>query len=115
MSKLQMTVVLGAILLVAGGCAREVPDAPAPPGKVAKKEKHKHVHGEWWCDEHGVPEEICARCQPQLVAQFKAKGDWCEKHDRPRSQCFICEPKLFDQFAAQYEAKMGKKPPRPVE
>ena len=72
-----------------------------------------HSEDGWWCDEHGVPEGICALCDTRLVASFKAKGDWCEKHDRPDSQCFICHPEKEAEFAAQYEAKYGKKPPKP--
>lgn len=101
------------------GCTKYAPGDAEKTKETAKlkktETKHQHVHGEWWCDEHGVPEEICARCKPELVAQFKSKSDWCDKHDRPRSQCFICEPKLFEKYAAQYEAKYGKKPSRPTE
>src|SRR3954451_12488677 len=70
-------------------------------------------HDGWWCDEHGVPEEVCARCNTKLVADFKAKGDWCKEHERPDSQCFICHPERQAEFAAQYEAKYGKQPPKP--
>ena len=72
-----------------------------------------HKHEGWWCDEHGVPEEVCARCNTKLVADFKAKGDWCKEHDRPDSQCFLCHPEYEAAFAAKYEAKFGKKPPKP--
>ena len=44
---------------------------------------------------------------------FKQKGDWCKEHNRPESQCFLCNPKLEAKFAAEYEAKYGKKPPKP--
>ena len=44
---------------------------------------------------------------------FKDKGDWCKEHERPESQCFACNPKLADKFAAEYEAKYGKRPPKP--
>jgi cobalt-zinc-cadmium efflux system membrane fusion protein len=80
---------------------------------VAKASGDEHVHGEWWCDEHGVPEEICVQCDESLAADFKAKGDWCKEHDRPDSQCFICHPEKEAEFAALYEAKYGKKPPKP--
>ncbi len=73
-----------------------------------------HSHEGWWCNEHGVPEEVCAQCDAKLVADFKAKGDWCEKHNRPDSQCFICHPEKEAEFAAQYEAKYGKQPPKPT-
>jgi len=71
--------------------------------------------GGWWCAEHGVPEEECARCDSSLVDGFKEKGDWCEEHDRPESQCFLCSPARFERFAARYEAKFGQKPPQPEE
>jgi hypothetical protein len=74
-----------------------------------------HNHDGWWCDEHGVPEEVCALCDPSLVDDFKAKGDWCEKHNRPDSQCFICHPDKESEFAALYEAKYGEKPPKPTD
>src|SRR5204862_2632737 len=81
-------------------------DANQPVTKIGN-------HESWWCEEHGVPEEICAQCNPKLAAKFKADGDWCKLHDRPDSQCFICHPELEAKFAAKYEAKYGKKPPKP--
>jgi hypothetical protein len=80
---------------------------------AAVKEIAGHNHEGWWCDEHGVPEEVCAQCNTKLVADFRAKHDWCEKHNRPESQCFICHPEKEAEFAALYEAKLGKKPPKP--
>lgn len=73
---------------------------------------HKHDHSSWWCDEHGVPEEVCGQCNAKLAADFQKKGDWCDEHDRPESQCFICNPDLQAKFAAEYEAKYGKQPPQ---
>jgi hypothetical protein len=106
-------------LFVAGiglaGCGKSTDE----PGPVAATQtagtEEGHVHGEWWCSEHGVPEEICAQCDVSLVADFKAKGDWCDEHNRPDSQCFICHPEKEAEFAAQYEAKYGEKPPKPSE
>jgi hypothetical protein len=66
-----------------------------------------------WCVEHGVPEDICAQCNPKVAAECKQQGDWCKEHNRPESQCFLCNPKLEAKFAAQYEAKYAKKPPKP--
>lgn len=91
------------------GCSK-APDSAAPATPVAEA---GHSHDGWWCDEHGVPEEVCALCDAKLAADFKAKGDWCKEHDRPDSQCFICHPDKEVEFAAQYEAKYGKKPPKP--
>ncbi len=47
-----------------------------------------------WCGEHAVPESQCTRCNPELVAAFKATGDWCAEHGLPESQCTICNPDL---------------------
>jgi hypothetical protein len=44
--------------------------------------------------EHGVEKALCTRCDPQLAAAFKAKGDWCPEHERPESQCVLCNPEL---------------------
>lgn len=47
-----------------------------------------------WCEEHGVPETLCTRCDPALAAAFKATGDWCVEHGLPESQCLACNPDL---------------------
>lgn len=47
-----------------------------------------------WCDEHGVPESQCTRCNPSLIPAFKATGDWCAEHGVPESQCTKCNPSL---------------------
>lgn len=92
------------------------------PSKVEKEKDHDHdvataktghSHDEWWCGEHGVPEEVCGQCNAKLAAEFQKKGDWCKEHDRPDSQCFVCHPEHEAKFAAKYEAKYGKQPPKP--
>jgi hypothetical protein len=47
-----------------------------------------------WCGEHGVPESACTRCDPSLIAAFKATNDWCAEHGLPESQCLKCHPDL---------------------
>ncbi len=103
-----------AAALISAGCSK----SPQQSGKAGSPDKSVQTadvpaHGDWWCGEHGVPEEDCAQCDKDLVAKFKAKGDWCKEHNRPESQCFICGPARFDKFADRYEAKYGKKPPMP--
>lgn len=61
--------------------------AHAPAG--AKPGTHED-----WCGEHQVPESLCTRCNPSLIAAFKATGDWCEQHKLPESQCLACNPDL---------------------
>jgi hypothetical protein len=104
---LKNLLVLSALAL--GACLGCTHSASTPAAHVVQA---GHNHEGWWCDEHGVPEEVCARCNTRLVADFKAKGDWCQDHDRPDSQCFVCHPEKKAEFAAQYEAKYGKEPPK---
>jgi len=47
-----------------------------------------------WCEEHGVPESQCTRCNPELIPAFKATKDWCPEHGVPESQCLKCNPEL---------------------
>ena len=47
-----------------------------------------------WCAGHQVPESLCTRCNPSLIAAFKATGDWCGEHGLPESQCLVCNPNL---------------------
>ena len=47
-----------------------------------------------WCEEHQVPESMCTRCNPSLIAAFTATNDWCDEHGLPESQCRICNPNL---------------------
>ena len=103
---------LAIISLGLGGCGTSQDKATTntPESQVSTD---GHSHDGWWCNEHGVPESVCAQCNPKLAADFKAKGDWCKDHDRPDSQCFVCHPEQEAVFAAQYEAKYGKKPPHP--
>jgi cobalt-zinc-cadmium efflux system membrane fusion protein len=109
--KLLAMSVLVAIALTFAACSKSSKGGAAA-NSATVKEAASHSHEGWWCDEHGVPEDVCALCNPDLVADFKAKKDWCEKHNRPDSQCFICHPEKEAEFAALYEAKFGKKPPK---
>jgi hypothetical protein len=99
-----------AVLVALGGCAQDAPKEQAKAKTTATAAKADDSET-WWCKEHGIPEEICARCDARVAAEFKKKGDWCQQHDRPESQCFICHPERKEKFAAQYRAKYGKEPP----
>jgi hypothetical protein len=119
MTSLRFLPVLGFALFLIAGCTGQ--DAATQSGKPtasktpspATEKSTGHSHDNWWCDEHGVPEEVCGLCNSKLAAEMQKKGDWCKEHDRPDSQCFICHPELEQRFAAQYGAKYGKKPPKP--
>ncbi len=45
-----------------------------------------------FCEEHGVLEAVCTKCNPALIPVFKARGDWCEEHGFPESFCPVCKP-----------------------
>jgi len=77
-----------------------VPIAP-PPSKVAEEVTPAGATALKLCV-HGVPADICTKCNPELVATYKELGDWCDEHGVPKSQCKQCNPGLT--FAA---AKTG--------
>ncbi len=104
------------VLVALIGCGQgaqttEQSKTPATDKGTAKKVDD---HSDWWCAEHGIPEDECSMCSSKIAKACKAKGDWCEKHDRAKSQCFVCDPSLKEKFAAKYRAKYGKEPP-PIE
>lgn len=68
------------------------PDKPVP----AKHASANVIPGshEDWCGEHQVPESQCTKCNPKLIAAFKATNDWCNEHGLPESQCLQCNPEL---------------------
>lgn len=116
--------VLAGVVALCGvsGCGNSSPAGGKPSASAANQgpadrpesAASGHDHSGWWCDEHGVPEEECGQCNAKVAAAFQKKGDWCKEHDRPDSQCFICHPEKEALFAAKYEAKFGKKPPKPA-
>jgi hypothetical protein len=127
---------LAAVALLAAGCGKdegkgdqakgdpkkgkqlEKKDADGDSrGANAKGKDEKGKHEGWWCEEHGVPEELCSLCMSEAdaKAKFKDKGDWCKLHDRAQSQCFKCDPKLYARYEAMYVAKFNEKPRRPPE
>lgn len=69
------------------GLAVETGDKHAPAGVVPGSYED-------WCDEHGVAESACTRCDASLVPAFKAVGDWDDAHGLPKSQCLQCDPNL---------------------
>jgi len=107
--------ILATLLLVSAGCGKETEAEPASTQTSAKPASrqtaaapaatvdHAHEHApatvepgshEDWCGEHQVPESMCTRCNPSLIAAFKATGDWCQEHGLPESQCLVCNPDL---------------------
>jgi hypothetical protein len=94
-------------LFALGGCDKQTDNqkesapktnaSPTPAAKPAPAPVHASPvvqpgSHEDWCGEHQVPESLCSRCNPSLIAAFKATGDWCPEHGLPESQCLICNP-----------------------
>lgn len=103
------------LLSMAAACKSDPPAAaqPAAPAAAAQANAASGAHApasvepgshEDWCGEHGVPESQCTRCNPSLVAAFKATGDWCEEHGVPESQCRLCNPDLKIERPPKKEA-----------
>ena len=90
-----ITTLMLALTLSLGACSKEAPKQEAKKAETghAAKDVVPGSH-EDWCEEHQVPESQCTRCDPSLVAAFKATGDWCEEHGVPESQCLKCNPDL---------------------
>lgn len=82
-----------AFVISAAACNKSTESVPAPKGAHAAADVTPGSH-EDWCDEHGVAESQCTRCQPALIAAFKATNDWCAEHGLPESQCLKCHPEL---------------------
>lgn len=110
MRNLIATLILSIALAPLAACqeksqpAQSTENSPAPaaaPAKASAAVEAKHapatvVPGSYedWCGEHGVAESQCTRCNPSLIAAFKATTDWCAEHNLPESQCKICNPDL---------------------
>ncbi len=89
------------LVLALAACRKEeaAKSTGAPPPPAAGETRHASAtvepgSHEDWCEEHQVPESMCTRCNPSLIAAFKATGDWCEEHGLPESQCKLCNPDL---------------------
>jgi cobalt-zinc-cadmium efflux system membrane fusion protein len=97
-------VAVAALLLIASpGCKdeakreQETPHATQTPATAttaaASDPAAAPTNGPKLC-EHGVPAELCTKCNPDLIEVFKAQGDWCEGHGLPESHCRQCNPDL---------------------
>ena len=95
-----------AAAIASTGCDRKQPTASKPDATKTVATETKADKADW-CAEHGVPESVCTKCNPKLIADFKQKGDWCKEHNLPESQCVQCDPTLKEKFEAM-APKPGK-------
>ena len=103
--------------IMAAGCSRETtqtgkPEDTEAASAAAGGSGDGHVAAgvvpgsyEDWCQEHGVPETACTRCDPSLVPAFRAVGDWDQEHGLPQSQCLKCNPNLKIERPPKPEGK----------
>jgi len=98
---------LAALSIAAIGCGKEsvqtskteasMETSPAPAAETGEGHAVASVvpgSYEDWCEEHGVAESACTRCDPSLIPAFKAVSDWDEEHGLPMSQCLKHNPDL---------------------
>lgn len=85
------------LAVAAGAGCQKSPEHPDAGGRAGTEKA--------LCAEHGVLEAVCPKCNPALVAVFKAKGDWCNEHGFPESFCPVCSPERGGRPAAPVEAK----------
>lgn len=98
------SLVLLVLLVLAQALAcreRAEPDVEAQPSRAVEA---KAAPGDGFCEEHGVLEAVCTRCNPALIPVFQSKGDWCEEHGLPESFCPICHPERGGRPAAALAA-----------
>lgn len=84
MYRLSIWLVASLSLVAAAACGEREP-AAVPEKAAAAKDAA-------FCEEHGVLEAVCTKCNPKLIPVFQAKEDWCEEHGFPESFCPICHP-----------------------
>ncbi len=122
MTRLGSSLILAAIALIVSGigCNKIEKTVQQAKGKADSADtkgegKPAAAHEGWWCQEHGVPEDLCSICMSEANAKkkFKDNGDWCKIHDRASSQCFKCDPTRYKKFEDMYIAKYNKKPEPP--
>lgn len=91
------------VLAVLAGCGRQDAstaqavtggNATPPTGRGHAATDVVPGSHEDWCEEHGVPETQCTRCDPSLIPAFQAVNDWDPEHGLPMSQCTIHDPNL---------------------
>lgn len=76
------------------GCSQQKPQKEPAIKHGVISSRSVATSTDWKACEHGVPADVCVKCNPHLAADFKKVGDWCPMHDVAESQCLICNPDL---------------------
>jgi len=87
----RMMIVLSGIVFLSG-CGTEQPVEPDLGSIPVATLEREQTDSNDWCAGHGLPESMCTKCNPELIAGFKESGDWCAGHGYPESACPTCNP-----------------------
>jgi cobalt-zinc-cadmium efflux system membrane fusion protein len=86
---------LSTLLAASAGAAAGEQHGPAAIPAAARDP------GRLWCNEHGVYEDECTICHPELATEpAKPAGPMCDEHRLRESECGICHPELAAGLAA---------------
>ncbi|MDX2199472.1 MAG: efflux RND transporter periplasmic adaptor subunit [Phycisphaerae bacterium] len=80
--------------------AKKPDDADKPAEPASQPVAADPVAPDKWCFDHGVPKEVCTRCDASLIQKFKDEHDWCKEHGVPESQCTLCNPEVREKWEA---------------
>ena len=88
-----MKMFYGSILcLLILACRTSLPPLPLLASKPIGTDPAQVSDPADWCAGHDLPESMCSKCNPSLIAGFKESGDWCAAHGFPESACPSCNP-----------------------
>ncbi|WP_026842950.1 efflux RND transporter periplasmic adaptor subunit [Citrifermentans bremense] len=99
-----LTLVTVAALAVASGCGKSDQSKAPAAAKQAASDLKATREAAGLCQEHGVLEALCTKCNPKLAPIFQAKGDWCAEHGFPMSVCPIHFPERGGKPAVDVSA-----------
>ncbi len=94
------SIAMASLLALLVSCGGE-----APPAETPSKATANAPAGDGICEEHGIQEAICTKCNPALIPVFRAKGNYCEEHGFPESACPICHPEKKGQLIVEATKK----------
>ena len=86
------------VTVLSAGCGVSSNDV----AQAAPREHAAHTHAErdpdrLWCNEHGVYEDECTICDPELAAAAEERDPnrlWCNEHGVYEDECTICHPEM---------------------
>ncbi len=106
---LAIVVGIGMLGMIAG-CEKAPATEESKPAAAAQPatEKQARDPNRLWCNEHGVYEDECVICHPEIANKKKAGATqerdpnrlWCNEHGVYEDECYICHPELKDKAAA---------------